>query len=464
MRTPQKGLPKIMLTQKYKDFIKNLVENTMEAFHSNINHENVRYMDMLDCLSVELNYIKKNAIILFLEEIDLKYRESDVRKRVYHVKKNEYRNLTTRFGNIRFKRTVYQHIYTGKIFTYVDRSLGLAKYDLYDPDIKGKILEYAADHSDACTARFVSDYINKTSSDEVRISRQYVRYVINTSELPMPKIEQLPDVDTLYVMADEKFVPTQNDDKHLFVKHAVIFDGMIERYTGQYKLKNKHNIAVVGKGLKTAILDYINTAYDVSKIKRVYVMGDGASWIKKISTYMKFHEESEVIRSLDKFHFKQAVRHISIDNDIQKVIVDYVLNGTKTQLRQLVQILIERYPHRKETLTKKLNYLNAHKKEIQLLYEHGLSCPMESQISHNIAALFASRPKGYSRKHFKKRLHLRMLDRNKISIKGLYIENLHRESNNLNLPKINKQLFGTFEPMEPISFIDHKGSLNYYSI
>jgi hypothetical protein len=342
--------------------------------------------------------------------------------------------------------------------------LGLARYDLYDPDIKGMILEYVADNSDACTARFVSDYINKTSSDEVTISRQYVRYVINSTTLPAPKIEQKPDVDTLYLMADEKYVPTQNSDKHLFVKHVVIFDSIEQRHHNQFRLVNKHNIAVVGKGLKTAILDYINTAYDVSKIKRVYVMGDGASWIKKISTYMKFHEKSEVVRSLDKFHFKQAVRHISTDENIQALIVDYVLNGTKTNLTQLVNILMETYPYRKETLLKKLKYLNSHKKEIQLLYEHQLSCPMEAQISHNIAALFTSRPKGYSRKHFTKRLSLRMMNRNKISIKALYIENLHLDNYDLNLPKINKQLFGTFDPTEPISFIDRKGSLTYYSI
>jgi len=453
-----------MLTQKYMNFINELITNAMSNFQKKVNHPNVRYIDMLSSLTLEFEIIIKNSIVSFLERMDYEYRNSDLRKQSYHVKKNEYRNLTTRFGNIRFMRTVYQHIYTGSIFTYVDRSLGLVRYDLYDPDIKGMILEYASDNSDAVTARHISDFINKTSQMKSNISRQFVRHVINSTNLPIPKVEQLPDVDTLYVMADEKFVPTQNDDKHLFVKHAVIFEGMTERYTGQYKLKNKHNIAVVGKGLKTAILDYINTAYDVSKIKMIYVMGDGASWIKKISTYMKFHEESEVIRSLDKFHFKQAVRHISIDEDIQKVIVDYVLNGTKTQLKQLVQILIDRYPHRKEPLTRKLNYLNSHKKEIQLLYEHGLSCPMESQISHNIAALFASRPKGYSRKHFKKRLHLRMMNRNKISIKALYVENLHKNETDLNIQKINKQLFGTFEPMDPISFIDHKGSDRYYSI
>ena len=452
-----------MLAQKYKNFINQLVETALDNFKKNVLYPNVRYIDMMSSLTLEFDFVIKHSIVSFLESMDLTFRKSDLRKQSYHVKKNEYRNLTTRFGNVRFMRTVYQHIYTGSIFTYVDRSLGLVRYDLYDPDVKGMILEYASDNSDAVTARHISDFINKTSQIKSNISRQFVRHVINSTNLPIPKVEQLPDVDTLYIMADEKFVPTQNSDKHLFVKHVVVFEGMKERHHRQNMLVNKHSIAVVGKGLKTRILDYMNQAYDVSKIKRVYVMGDGASWIKKISTYMKF-TDNEVIRALDKFHFKQAVRHISTDEDIQKIIVDYVLNGTKNDLKELVNLVIVRVPHRKDTLTKKLNYLNSHKKEIQLLYRHGLSCPMEAQISHNIAAQFASRPKGYTPKFFKKRLELRMMNRNKIDIKNLYIGNLHKKNNDLNMQKINKQLFGTFEPMDPISFINQRGSDRYYSL
>lgn len=445
----EKGLPTLMLTQKYKQFINQLIKNVTSSFQKRINHPNVRFIDLIESMSDEFNQIMKSAIISFLEEMDLTYRNSSLRHQNYHVKKNEFRNLTTRFGNIRFKRTVYQHKYSGKIFTYVDRSLGLAKYDLYDPDIKSLILEYAADNSDASTARYITDFINKTSSDDVIISRQYVRYVINTSHMPLPLIEQKPGIDTLYIMADEKYVHTQGQEKDMFVRHVVVFEGFEKDHMGRNKLKNKYVIAKVGKGLKTEILDYINTAYDVNQIKRVYLMGDGAGWIKKISTYLKF-TDNEVIRALDKFHFTQSVGHITRDKELQKVIIDYVLNGTKTDLKNLIKVLKKEHPYKQVTLETKLHYINGHKKEIQNLYRYGLSCPMEAQISHNIAGQFASRPKGYSPTYFNKRLELRMMHRNNINIRNHYLESRYGNLDNLNLPKINKQLFGIFDSFDPV--------------
>ena len=52
---------------------------------------------------------------------------------------------------------------------------------------------------------------------------------------------------------------------------------------------------------------------------------------------------------------------------------------------------------------------------------------MESQISHTLADLFSSRPKGYSLKTLTKLLKLRMLYKNNFNIKLLYLNNINKK-------------------------------------
>ena len=50
---------------------------------------------------------------------------------------------------------------------------------------------------------------------------------------------------------------------------------------------------------------------------------------------------------------------------------------------------------------------------------------MESQISHNLAYLFTSRPKGYSLTMLSKMLKIRLFYKNKENIKYLYLNNFN---------------------------------------
>ena len=52
---------------------------------------------------------------------------------------------------------------------------------------------------------------------------------------------------------------------------------------------------------------------------------------------------------------------------------------------------------------------------------------MESQISHTLADLFTSRPKGYSLKTLTKLLQLRLLYKNLFNIKLLYLNNINKK-------------------------------------
>ncbi len=442
-----------MIAQKYKEFINHLIEQVKQEYLMNLNHPNVKYIDLIESFSKSFFDIQRRAIASYLEKMDLEFRNSPGRTLHYHVKKNEYRNLATRFGSIRFKRTVYISTYTGKCYIHVDRELGLVKYDLYDPDVKGMILESAAEHGEAKAGRIITSIINKCFKG-VNISRQLVRTIVNTSKLSEPKVNNKLVTDTLYVMADELFVSTQRDDKDLFVKHVVVFDGY-KRKGKRLMLTNKHGITTVGRGLSTKVLNYIVDSYDIEKISKVYVMGDGAGWIKSLREHLIFNR-STTIYALDKFHFKQALRHITVDDDLREIVKSYILNDRINDFNFVVDYLIELYPHREEVLSIKRNYMLNNLAAIKNMYNYRLSCCMESQISHNLAEIYTSRPKGFSRKHFAKRLRLRMLFKNKHNIKELYLNNLHtKKIIDMNQVRLNHSLFD-HSVKETVSFTNNK--------
>lgn len=74
---------------------------------------------------------------------------------------------------------------------------------------------------------------------------------------------------------------------------------------------------------------------------------------------------------------------------------------------------------------------------------------MESQISHNIAALFTSRPKGYSKLMIEKLVKIRLLFKNNNNIKELYLNNYDtKEIKTYNEEEINYSIFDKLKPKE----------------
>ena len=71
---------------------------------------------------------------------------------------------------------------------------------------------------------------------------------------------------------------------------------------------------------------------------------------------------------------------------------------------------------------------------------------MESNISHNIADLFTSRPKAYSISMINKLMEIRMLYKNNYNLKALYLNNYNCNTVlNINEKNIN---YSIFEPLD----------------
>lgn len=442
-----------IISNNYTNVLKNMIiskfsDNLKQELNKINNNSTVfNYINLLSSLDKSLCNIAKESLVTIFEAIDKGYRDSYDRKRKYHIKAYHTRSLMTIFGEITFKRSFYSDKNNKDSFCYLDWFLGLNKYDYFDPYIKALVIDYSAKYSFQKTGNIISEMIGNRIdlSKDCLLSRQIVRNIILKSVMPVPKCEQINDVDTIYIMADEKFVHTQrNNKKDLMIKSMVVFDN-IKNEDNRIKLINKRIFSSYNSSIVDNVLDYIYKAYNTDKIKKVYYMGDGAGWIKNITSSFKFNAKTEVIFGLDKFHFKQALHHICQSELLEYNAITYILNDDKQTFKELCNNLIISYPHRQKTILEKETYILNNWQYIINSYKNNLRCCMESNISHNIADLFTSRPKAYSLKTIDKLMENRMLYKNNYNLKELYLSNYNnKEKIIVDIKDINYSIFDMY--------------------
>lgn len=457
-----------IVSQNYNNMITNLIINEISKATTNIKINSINnvfnYFNMIKSFDEVVNKSIILAVKSYLEQLDFDYTNSIERKNKYHIKDYCSRTILTIFGEITFKRHFFKSKLTGKSFCYVDRQLGLKKYQYFDPYIQALVVEKASVDSISKACHEINELIGNRVSLDKKISflsRQSARNIILKSLLAEEADKELDTPEELYIIADEKWISTQlkkdgskhkkNDhDKKIMVKSIVIFDGY-KKQGIRRSLTNKKVFASYDKNIITESLDYINNVYDVNKIKRIFVMGDGAKWIKALPPYYKFTSKTEVYYCLDKFHFKQSLHHLAISSKYEQFLIKCILEDNKESFNTLVKFIKENNPKREDTINKKYDYITNNWKDIQNLYKYKMSCPMESQISHNIASLTSSRPKGYSYKMLKKILNLRLKYINKQNIRKLYLNNFNSvEVKNLSIEHLNMDIFDKFKQFIPI--------------
>ena len=79
----------------------------------------------------------------------------------------------------------------------------------------------------------------------------------------------------------------------------------------------------------------------MDKIKNIYVMGDGATWIRKLTAHFKVNSQTNVTFNLDKFHFRQAIHHLFQNESLEKIAVSYILNNDKNDFIELCDEIIK---------------------------------------------------------------------------------------------------------------------------
>ena len=443
-----------IISQNFKNVLKNKIKNSTSSILSEqvdfllnnlfISEQDYnKYFSFISSIQENTREIIKNIIITTFEELDYNFKIAPNRVSRYYINKsNVSRTLVTIVGEISFKRTCYINRLSKEYFFFIDKVFDLPKYDHYDPVVKGIAISNATNYSQAQASRITSSFINdiKFFANDVstyHIPRQSIFNWLKNWHTPNIIPDSINTPDTIYVMADEKYIGAQDISKDIMVKSFVVFEGVQDISKGRRALINRFVFSHYGEKAWPTFMDAIAKRYDFSKIHNIALLSDGASWIKSGIPELKLDPINKVNFYLCEFHFKQAIHHITSNEDERKNLLHIFQNNSKDDFISAVNKIIENDVNRNEIITKKLNYIINNYGYIKSMLNLKIGSSMESHISHLIASFFASRPKGFSTKRIRQYLKLNDYKNNNINIFRLYMQSY----NNTEIITINQEQF-----------------------
>lgn len=269
---------------------------------------------MVYSLSDALQKLGVDIIRTFFETIDQWLCNSPRRKEKYYIEQHMAKQLITSLGTVNFNKTLFSDKECrNEMYCIFDQILGLEQHQRMTPDAVCNVLKEAAESS----YRKGGSKVNP--SDE--ISPTGVKDLIHGLQFP-PNFNvpvQKKVVDYLYIDADEDHAHLQFQEKKgdldvsesgrkkngVITKLIYVYEGVrpVAPKSKRHRLIGTHYFCRCtedNKALWDEVYEYIDTHYDLSKVKKVYLNADGGPWIK--SGINRLHGVEYV---LDEFHLSK---------------------------------------------------------------------------------------------------------------------------------------------------------------
>lgn len=367
-------------------------------------------------LTDELHKLGLEMIKESLESMDMMLQKSPVRLKHWVVEAHSRKQLTTSLGDVVFSKTLFTSKETGKSEYLLDRILGIGPNERITEDAEAKMLEEAVKTS----YRRGGEEASLMSE----VSRQTVKNKIH--QLEFPKKEEKPDrkkeADYLYIDADEDHISLQFREKKgdlresenhqknncLITKLVYVYEGLENESpkSKRHCLVNPYYFCGVNSGegnLKfwDEIYEYLESHYDLEKVKNVYVNSDGGSWIKAGMKRME-----GVRHVLDEFHLEKYLTKLTSHmkdsrEEAAEELRTTIRSRTKVEFEELVNKLegyleaesgLKRMEEAREYILS--NWTAA---KIRLERKEGvIGSSTEGHVSHVLSERMSSRPMGWS--------------------------------------------------------------------
>ena len=330
-----------------------------------------------------------------LEMMDSLVKCDSRRKQNWYVhEKSAPNTLATVFGEVHYQRTYYKHK-TEKEYRYLsDELMGIDAYDKMDVSLKARLIEEAIDTPYARSGRKAAETLEISSQSVMNSIRELGSVSNNEVKISRPK----ETAKTLYIEADEDHVALQSGgcaEPRLVYVH----EGKKKVGKDRFQLQNVRYFGGMYKEseeLWNEVADYIDCAYDYEQIEKIYLSGDGASWIKSGAGII-----NKSIFVLDRYHLNKAIKaagahlenaEIEIwraikreDKEYLKVVFETILDSTEAETKA-------------EAVRTAKTYIMNHWENIKHHYSRDYSgCSAEGHISHIYSDRLSSRPLGWSR-------------------------------------------------------------------
>lgn len=329
-----------------------------------------------------------------LEIVDDIVRESEDRKRKYYIeRRDDKKTFITPFGDVIYKRTYYKNKENGDYAYLSDEHLGIEPYDRMDLSFKAGLIEKASDLSYRKSGKSVSKNTQVTDQTVMNTIRELGKIENNSIEIQ----ENKKNIDIIFIEADEDHVSMQ-DGSNKEIKLIYVHEGRRWVSKNRYELMNPRYFTGEYRNseeLWLEVADYIDEAYEMDKVKKIYLSGDGAHWIKEGLNWIN---GSQYV--LDYFHLSKYVRIATAHMKpfYHVYLWKYINDLNQKAVKDILNLIIEQT----ESQTKQ-DAVKASKRYIMRNWEgiirryddEYVGCSAEGHVSHILSDRLSSRPLGW---------------------------------------------------------------------
>lgn len=348
----------------------------------------------IDSLSSALMEANKSVTLELLKSLISKLDSAlldarELRKEMgLKVKQRERpRYYLTELGWLKFNRSYYFDEINNKYTYPIDIITGISGYERIGPGVGAALVNSAAEVSMRDSSK------NVTGGD---ISAQSVCNKIRSVgvlEKAPPAVRR--DIDELHIFADEDHVSLQNG-KSKAVPLISICEGI--KKVGKNRNATVNTVHFTSdisetESLWRTVYAYAYNAYDLEKIKKICIHGDGAEWIKK-----GLNEFGSAVFLLDGYHLHKRLLPF-VSPETSECITELLRTGRKEDFVTFANGFISACKDitTKKTLRENLKYIINQWDGIVNRYSDGAvgSCT-EAMVSHVLSERLSRDPMGWS--------------------------------------------------------------------
>ena len=416
----------------------------------------------------------KELLSEIVTQIDKIIFEDKKRKHQYESIRFSEKSLITKNGKAEFERRYYKDNENGEYVYLADKVLGLDKGERIDKKVKAEVIRRANDQSYNKSGKMVVPDIEISATTVMRNVRQ------NEWKMEIPEREEKDKIKS-------KYVYVQVDEDHIkeIGKKGCTISKIVTVYTRKRTLTKEDRIQEV-KQVRRELVDkftfagiykdnqelwedvayYIDCTYNKEELETVFIMGDGASYIKAGIEWI-----DKAVFVLDKFHLEKYINNLNYDeylkSKLQEAIDQYDPISTENIMNEAIRNIekeikedkeLRRNTKRLENRLKKIQntktYLinqwsgiEAHDK-----YKDKLTgCCQEGQVHHTLSERMSTDAKVWCENGIDEMSQLRAFTQNGGNIYQKIIDISTEEKKNKKIEalekrikkKAQKKIFGT---------------------
>lgn len=343
------------------------------------------------------------------------------RKKKYNICRHDQRTLITSVGDVVFESTYFKRRDEDGGYHYLlEEMLGLDAHERFSEAAETAILTEALKTS--------YEEATKVIPSRSEITKTTVMNKIHgiAEVIPLKEPCEKKKCKYLFIEADEDHVAEQHgrwskENSGFISRLAYIYEYKQEnpKVKGRKELVNTYYFSGLYEGSNGVrefweeVQRYIETNYDPDELQRVFVSGDGASWIKSATTYL-----DGSVYCIDKYHMTKyinaAANQMLDEAEVAKEnLYRFIYKKQRSKFKSYTEEMMAS-ANNPEPILELQRYALGNWSAVMRSYHNELisGCSAEGHVSHVLSDRLSSRPMGWSQRGADRMSKLRCYERN----------------------------------------------------